>query len=47
MSGDYFSCEIGWNDHMTTYNATYQMIVDICEYDKSYFNRVPYNCILA
>ena len=23
ISGDYFYCQIGWNDHMTTYNATY------------------------
>ena len=37
MSDDNFYCKIGWNDHMTTYNATYQIIVDICEYDKFYF----------
>ena len=37
MSGDYFYCEIGWNDHMTTYNATYQMNVDICEYDDNIY----------
>ena len=27
MSGDYFSCEIGWSNRKS-YNATYQIIVN-------------------
>ena len=30
MSGDYFYCEIGWNNH-NSYNATYQIIIDDCK----------------
>lgn len=31
LAGDYFYCEIGWNDHTMTYNATYQIFIDNCE----------------
>ena len=42
LSGDYFYCEIGWNDHMITYNATYQIFIDNCETKQSIFTGIVF-----
>ena len=45
ISGDYFYCQIGWNDHMTTYNATYRIFIDNCE-TKWYTSLLCFNCLV-
>ena len=46
ISGDYFYCEIGWSDDMT-YNATYQIIINSCEFNVFYRKYLKIPCDLV